>query len=58
MTATDLQEAIQTLLSVKKWMEQLRDLHQGNPDHKTAWPLPGMSARYAEVCAALSKTES
>ena len=44
------------LESTKAWMEQLRDLHQRREDGLTAWPMPGMNARYREICAALADT--
>lgn len=42
------------LENVKAWAEQLRDLHQRSGDKRTAWPMPGMDARYRETCEALA----
>lgn len=46
-----------TLRSVKEWLEMLHALHQSKPDRRTEWPMPGMGARYREVCEALQKAE-
>lgn len=50
-------EMYEALLSVKAWLEQLRDLHKASENNRTEWPMPGMSARYREVCAALARAE-
>lgn len=50
-------EMYEALLSVKAWLEQLRDLHKASENNHTEWPMPGMSARYREVCAALARAE-
>lgn len=54
---SDKVDSLATLNSVKLWMETMRSLHQGKGDTRTTWPLPGMDARYREVCAAIEQAE-
>lgn len=44
----------EALENTKAWMKQLRALHGAREGVRTAWPMPGMDARYRELCAALA----